>query len=66
MLLTLDNLGKRYGMLPSQIIKQANTFDLVVMDAAMTMEQERNRDKSTPPNIPESELVKIWENNRAN
>ena len=37
-ILWLDSLGKRYGMLPSEVISKANTFDLYVMDAAMAFE----------------------------
>jgi len=37
-ILWVDSLGKRYGMLPSEVIGKANTFDLYVMDAAMAFE----------------------------
>ena len=66
MIITLDNMGKRYGMLPSQIITQASTFDLVVMDAAMSFEQHANRDPNTPPDVAEEDLLKIMERARGN
>jgi hypothetical protein len=66
MILTLDNLGKRYGMLPSQIIAQATTFDLVVMDAAMSYKNHAERDPSIPPDVAEDDLLKILENSRGN
>jgi hypothetical protein len=66
MILTLDNLGKRYGMLPSQVLTQASTFDLVIMDAAMGYEQHVNRDKDLPPNVSEEDLLKILEQSRDN
>jgi hypothetical protein len=66
MILTLDNLGKRYGLLPSRVMEQATTFDLVIMDASMTFEQHANRDPSVPPEVPEEDLLKILERSRGN
>jgi len=66
MILTIDNLGKRYGMLPSQILNQANTFDLFIMDASMSFEQDAKRDRSQPPEASEEELLKILEKTRGN
>ncbi len=59
-------MGKRYGMLPSQVINQANTFDLVIMDAAITFEQYANRDPNTPPDVKQDDLMKIMEKARGN
>jgi hypothetical protein len=66
MILTLDNLGKRYGMLPSQVVATASTFDLVIMDIAMSYEHHANRDSNIPPEVPEDELIKIMERARGN
>ncbi len=38
MVLVIDTLGKRYGMLPSEVMTKANTFDIFIMDAAITYE----------------------------
>ena len=38
LILTIDSLGKRYGMLPSDVLSRSNTFDLYIMDAAMSFE----------------------------
>ena len=38
MILTIDSLGKRYGMLPSEVLSRSNTFDLYIMDAALSFE----------------------------
>jgi len=38
-ILQLDSLGKRYGLLPSEVLDRGSTFDLYIMDAAMTFEQ---------------------------
>jgi len=34
--LTLDAIGERYGMLPSEVMQKATTFDLFIFDAAVT------------------------------
>lgn len=38
LILYIDSLGKRYGMLPSEVLNRSNTFDLYIMDAALTFE----------------------------
>lgn len=35
MLLAVDSLADRYGKLPSEIIEQASTFDLYVLNAGI-------------------------------
>ena len=63
MILCLDQLGKRYGMLPSEVISKATTFDLVIMDTAMTLERHQ-QEASQPGYIPDisvEELLKIKE-----
>ena len=63
LIITIDNLGKRYGMLPSEVIVKASTFDLVIMDTAMTLErhhQEASQEGYIPPMSTE-ELLKIKE-----
>lgn len=42
MVLTIDALGKRYGMLPSEVMNKGSTWDIFVMDAALTYENYRN------------------------
>jgi hypothetical protein len=42
-ILWIDSLGKRYGMLPSEVISRANTFDLYIMDAALTFENYHHK-----------------------
>ena len=37
-ILQLDGLGKRYGLLPSEVLRRADTFDLYIMDCALTFE----------------------------
>ncbi len=42
-IMQIDGLAKRYGKLPSEILCEANTFDLYIIDAAMTYEQYHHK-----------------------
>lgn len=35
MIILIDTMAERYGMLPSQVMAQANTFDIFVADTAI-------------------------------
>jgi hypothetical protein len=39
----IDAIGKRYGMLPSEVLSRANTFDLFIIDAALSYEQYHHK-----------------------
>lgn len=63
-ILQVDGLGKRYGLLPSEVIKRGNTFDLYIMDAALTFEnyhhkKAANNGKAPVPDYTEEELFAI-------
>lgn len=62
MILTIDQLGKRYGKLPSEILEKSTTLDLVVMDAAMTFQRSQSGD--SPTNVSEEDLQRILEQAR--
>tara|TARA_R100001086_G_scaffold221456_1_gene138701 strand:+ start:1152 stop:1358 length:207 start_codon:yes stop_codon:yes gene_type:complete len=34
-----DAMAQRYGVLPSHLLKQGDSFDLMIIDVAMTYEQ---------------------------
>lgn len=38
MILMVDSLAHRYGLLPSQVLAQATTLDLYVIDASLSYE----------------------------
>lgn len=38
---TLDRLGERYGLLPSEVLMRATTLDISVMDISISYEQAR-------------------------
>jgi hypothetical protein len=59
----IDRLGQRYGLLPSEVMSRATTFDMVIMDISLGIENY-HRDKDKPgfiPPISEEELLKIKE-----
>jgi hypothetical protein len=58
MTLTVHNLAKEYGMLPSQALANATTFDLHVLDMSSRWikyqqeQQEQKHGNKTAPAIP--------------
>lgn len=63
-ILQVDGIGKRYGLLPSEVIKRGNTFDLYIMDAALTFENYHNQKaanngKPPVPDYTQEELMEI-------
>jgi hypothetical protein len=65
----VDALATRYHLLPSQVLAQADTYDLMVMDVAQswhTHQQAQAQSESkgnTPlvPNIPVNKLQEMLE-----
>ena len=63
-ILQIDGIGKRYGLLPSEVIKRADTFDLFILDAALTFEQyhhkkSMNGGRDPIPDYTTDELMNI-------
>lgn len=61
----IDSLGKRYGILPSELLGRANTFDLYIMDVAMSFENyhhKKSMNKGQEPldNYTTNDLVAIF------
>lgn len=70
-IMQIDGLAKRYGKLPSEIMKDANTFDLYIIDAAMTFEQYHHKkamNKGQEPidNYTTDDLLKIYNKGKEN
>lgn len=60
-------MAKYYGVLPSVIIEQASTYDLMVYDVSVTWEQhqyDKANGNSPVPNLNEDELLKILKESR--
>ena len=70
LILTIDSLGKRYGMLPSEVLERSNTFDLYIMDAALTFEnyhhkKAMNNGMDPLPDYTQDELLAMLNKNKA-
>ena len=64
-ILQVDGLGKRYGLLPSEVISRGNTFDLYIMDCALTFEnyhhkKAMNKGKDPIPEYTQEQLLTIF------
>lgn len=71
LVLMIDSLGKRYGMLPSDVLARSNTFDLYIMDAAMSFEnfhhkKAMNNGKDPIPDFSDNELLEMMKKAKAN
>lgn len=66
----LDALGERYGMLPSDVLSKANTFDLNVYDSVIKYHNKQSRKASGDYNInddyTQDELQSIMDKHRGN
>ena len=68
-ILQIDALGKRYGLLPSEVLVRANSFDLYILDCSLTFEnfhhrKSMNKGKVDPKDYDIEALKRI--NDRAN
>ena len=64
MILSIDALGKRYSLLPSEVMEKASTFDLVVLDAAMGFQsylQDKADGKKQTPKLSQEEMMAAME-----
>ena len=42
----LDAMAQRYGILPSQLLREGDSFDITVMDVALTYQNYKNKDSA--------------------
>jgi hypothetical protein len=69
MLLSIDAIGKRYSLLPSEVMEKASTFDLVVLDASLGYQsyiQDRAEGKKIAPKLSQEEMMAAMERVRNN
>jgi hypothetical protein len=71
MIMLIDTLSERYGKLPSEIIRQATTFDVFIADTAIgyrNAQQERASNGGKPVVDPaafkDEELLKMIKESR--
>ncbi len=67
----IDGIGKRYGLLPSEVLKRADTFDLYIIDAALTFEQYHHKKEMNKGQIPtdaysDDQLLEIFNKGKQN
>lgn len=64
----IDSLSKRYGLLPSETMMRANTFDLFIMDAAINyesyMREQNDPNKKSKVSLSQDEMRTMLENVR--
>jgi len=70
MIMLIDTLSERYGMLPSEVITRANTFDVFIADTAIgyrnaVQERAMNGDKKPTPKLSEQTMMAALERVRA-
>jgi len=56
MIIMLDSMAERYGMLPSEVLNRANTVDISIMTAAIAYRNEqieRANDPDYKPKVKE-------------
>ena len=66
MVMLIDTLSERYGILPSEVMTRANTFDVFIADTAIgyrNVMQERamNGDKKPTPKLSEKDMMAALE-----
>jgi len=55
---TLDQLAQRYGLLPSQVLHTATTFDLEILDIAKSYEKyQHNKANGVMPEVKQDILL---------
>lgn len=65
MIITLDNMGERYGMLPSEVLSRASTLDLYIMDAALSYrDHQQKKSNKEAVDYDTDELAKAIEQTR--
>jgi len=68
-ILWLDGLAKRYGILPSEALNRCNTFDLYIMDCAMSFEHyhhQKSTNKNFVPDYTQEELQNMLNLSKGN
>lgn len=61
----LDALARRYGKLPSQLLRSADSLDIMVFDVAVSYEEmlhSKQSGKVNPNLYNQEDLQKVWDN----
>ena len=70
MIMLIDTLSERYGILPSEVMTRANTFDVFIADTAIgyrnaVQERSMNGDKKPTQEYKQSDLQNMLDKVRA-
>ena len=70
MIMLIDTLSERYGILPSEVMTRATTFDVFIADTAIgyrniVQERAMNGDKKPQAEYKQEDLMKMLERTRA-
>lgn len=58
MAVTLDRIGQRYGLLPSEVLNKATTLDIMVMDISISFERlKEQKQLGQAPEIKPDDLI---------
>lgn len=60
MIMLIDTLSERYGLLPSEVMSRATTFDVFIADSAISyrnLVQERQLNGDKPPEYDQEDLL---------
>lgn len=63
MLLVIDGMAEKYGLLPSEVLERATTMDLAISYNATVLkmrEQKKQRGESISDTYTESEILERW------
>ena len=68
-ILMIDGLAKRYGLTPSQVLNTCDTFDLYILDCALSFEtyhhkKAMNKGIDPTPDYTVNELQKMMEQSK--
>jgi hypothetical protein len=64
-MISIGHIAKTYGLLPSEVLERATTFDLMVTDVYTTWERHENDKANGRPtdltNVDPAEIKQMWE-----
>lgn len=64
MVLSIDAIAKRYSLLPSEVLDRASTFDLVILDTALSYQkykQDEAEGKKPVPQLSQDQMKGMLE-----
>jgi hypothetical protein len=68
MILAIDTLGERYGLLPSEVLARGSTLDMYIMDVALSYHDYKNKKangKLSTQDYEQTDLQSMLERARA-